>query len=78
MRSLYSKKKNKEEQKDKFQSIVELVKDIDEDELEDFIEGISLCWKCYHKINKAKTISEKEYGDIDSAEEFLEAESGRD
>lgn len=78
MRSWFSrKKKNKIEDKveARFQTVVDLVRDLDRKELNRLIEGVQLCWQGYQKVGQAKTTEEKENGDIDEAEKALEKES---
>ena len=74
-----SKRKNIREDKveQRFQLIVDLIKDLDKREFTKLKEGIDLAWQAYDKISKAKTNIEKEIDDIDSTEIFLEEASGR-
>lgn len=80
MKSWFSKKK-KSKVEDKvearFQTVVDLVRDLDKKELNRLIEGVQLCWQGYQKVGQAKTAEEKEYGDIEASEKVLEVESGR-
>lgn len=80
MKGWFSKKTNLREDKveKRFQLIVDLIKDLDRREFTKLKEGIDLAWQAYDKISKAKTSVEKELGDIDSTEIFLEETSGRD
>ncbi len=73
-------KKNKFEDKveARFQTVVDLVRDLDKKELNRLIEGVQLCWQGYQKVGQAKTTEEKENGDIEEAEKALERENGRD
>ena len=80
MRNWFSrKKKNKTEDKveARFQTVVDLVRDLDKRELNRLIEGVQLVWQGYNKVGQAKTADEKEYGDIDEADKALEEERGR-
>ena len=61
----------------KFQTIVDLIKDLDKKELNKLIEGIKLVWEGYAKVGQAKTPEEKEIADIERSEKVLEEESGR-
>lgn len=74
-----SKRKNIREDRveQRFQLIVDLIKDLDKREFTKLKEGIDLAWQAYDKISKAKTNIEKEIDDIDSTEIFLEEASGR-
>lgn len=77
MRSWFSrKKKNKNEDKveARFQTVVDLVRDLDKKELNRLIEGVQLVWQGYNKVEQAKSAEEKENGDIDEAEKALEKE----
>ena len=62
----------------RFQTVVELVRDLDEEELSRLLKGVKLCWQGYREVEQARSAEEKEYGEIDSTEMFLEEESGRD
>ena len=77
------KRKNRQELtvnrvENRFQTVVELVRDLDEEELSRLLKGVKLCWQGYREVEQAKSAEEKEYSDIDSTEMFLEEESGRD
>lgn len=76
------KKKNRKEIKinrveNRFQTVVDLVRDLDEEELSRLLKGVKLCWQGYREVEQAKSAEEKEYGDIDMMEEVLEKEDGR-
>ena len=79
MKTWFSKKKNKIEDKveARFQTVVDLIRDLDKKELNRLIEGMQLVWQGYNKVEQAKTTDEKEYGDINDAEKVLEDEHGR-
>lgn len=62
----------------RFQTVVELVRDLDEEELSRLLKGVKLCWQGYREVEQAKPAEEKEYSEIDSTEIILEEESGRD
>lgn len=63
---------------EKFQTIVDLIKDLDKKEFNRLKEGIDLAWQAYNKVSQAKTATEKELEDVEGAERMLEEESGRD
>lgn len=58
----------------RFQTVVDLVRDLDEEELSRLLKGVKLCWQGYREVEQAKSAEEKEYGDIDMMEETLERE----
>lgn len=62
----------------RFQTVVDLVRDLDEEELSRLLKGVKLCWQGYREVEQARSAEEKEYGDIDIMEDALERESGRD
>lgn len=80
MRNWFSKKPSLVEDRveKRFQVIVDLIKDLDKREFTKLKEGIDLAWQAYDKISKAKTTVEKELGDIESTEIFLDEADGRD
>lgn len=63
---------------EKFQNIVDLIKDLDKKEFNRLQEGMDLAWRAYNKVSQAKTATEKELEDIEGSERILEEESGRD
>lgn len=76
------KKKNRKEielnrVENRFQTVVDLVRDLDEEELSRLLKGVKLCWQGYREVEQAKSAEEKEFGDIDMVEEVLEKEDGR-
>lgn len=76
------KKKNRKEielnrVENRFQTVVDLVRDLDEEELSRLLKGVKLCWQGYREVEQAKSAEEKEFGDIDMMEEVLEKEDGR-
>lgn len=56
---------------EKFQTIVDLIKDLDKKEFNRLKEGIDLAWQCWDKIKHVKTKGDKQNGDIDEIEEAL-------
>lgn len=80
---LSKKRRNKRELnvnrvENRFQTVVELVRDLDEEELSRLLKGVKLCWQGYREVEQAKSAEEKECGEIDSTEMLLEEEGGRD
>lgn len=83
MPNWFLRKRNKQELninrvENRFQTVVDLVRDLDEEELSRLLKGVKLCWQGYREVEQARSAEEKEYGDIDSVEDMLEKESGRD
>ena len=77
MRSWFShRKKNETEDKveSRFQTVVDLIRDLDEDELSRLIKGVKLCWQGYREVEQARPAEEKENDVIDNAERILEKE----
>ena len=63
---------------ERFQKVVDLIRDLDKKEFNRLKEGIELAWQAYSKVSQAKTTIEKEMEDIEGPERILEEESGRD
>lgn len=80
MRSLLHRKTihSKSRVEEKFQNIVDLIKDLDKKEFNRLQEGMDLAWRAYNKVSQAKTTTEKELEDIEGPERILEEESGRE
>ena len=80
MRSLLHRKTrhSKGRVEEKFQTIVDLIKDLDKKEFNRLKEGIDLAWQAYNKVSQAKTATEKELEDIEGTERILEEEDGRE
>ena len=57
-----------------FQSIVDMIKDLDKKEIARLQEGITLVWQGYQKVKQAQTTDDKISDDIDKSETFLEIE----
>lgn len=55
----------------RFQTAVNLIKDLDKREKNRLIDGMELAWQSYDKIRQVKTNDEKEVADIDEAEKVL-------
>lgn len=58
----------------KINTIIDLIKDLEQADYNRLREGMDLIYKGYQKVRKSKTKGEKDYGEIDKAEEFLEVE----
>lgn len=58
----------------KINTIIDLIKDLEQGDYNRLREGMDLIYKGYQKIRKSKTNIEKELDDISDAEKFLEAE----
>ena len=71
------RKKSNDRVEEKFQTVVELIKDLDKAEFNRLKEGMQLVWEGYRKVGQAKTPLEKEIDDIEKAEKNLEAINGR-
>lgn len=56
----------------RFQTIVELVKDLDKKEFNRLKKGMDLAWQSYQEVRQAKTSVEKELEDIEGVERVLE------
>lgn len=69
------KKRHADKVETRFQQGLVLVKDLDKKEFNRFIDGLTLAWQGYDRIRRVQTIDEKENGDVDDAEKFLEKEA---
>lgn len=80
MKNLFSHKKKRGDDRvaERFQKVVDLIRDLDKKEFNRLKEGIELAWQAYNKVSQAKTSMEKELEDIELPEKILEEESGRD
>jgi|GEM_PF-2321462 len=56
----------------RFQTALNLIKDLDKPEFKRFMAGLDLAWQGYDKIRQVQTRDEKENKDIDSVETFIE------
>ena len=61
----------------KFQTVVELIRDLDKAEFNRLKDGMQLVWEGYRKVSQAKTSLEKEIDDIEKTEKILEHENAR-
>lgn len=71
MRWFKRKVKVQDKVENRFQTIVELIKDLDKKEFNKLQEGISLAWEAYNKVRQARTTIDKEIDDIETAEKIL-------
>jgi hypothetical protein len=58
----------------KINTIIDLIKDLEQADYNRLREGMDLIYKGYQKVRKSKTKIEKDSSEIDKAEEFLETE----
>lgn len=58
----------------KINTIIDLIKDLEQADYNRLREGMDLIYKGYQKVRKSKTKVEKDFSEIDKAEEFLEIE----
>lgn len=58
----------------KFNTLIHLIKDLEQAEYNRLREGMDLIYKGYQKVCKSNTKVKKDFSEIDKAEEFLEAE----
>lgn len=56
----------------KLNTIIDLIKDLPRPDYNRLREGMELIYNGYQKIKNAKTNDEKEVGDIDAMERFIE------
>ena len=57
MKRWSSKKKNNQEVdkvEARFQTVVDLVRDLDEEEINRLIKGVKLCWQGYREVEQAR------------------------
>ena len=59
----------------KLNTIIDLIKDLPREDYNRLKKGMDLIYNGYQEIRNAKTLDEKEYGDIDNIESTLEKES---
>lgn len=58
----------------KINTIIDLIKDLEQTDYNRLREGMDLIYKGYQKVRKSKTKVEEDFSEIDKAEEFLEVE----
>lgn len=59
----------------RFQTAVDLVKDLDKTEFKRLIKGMDLAWQAYDAMRKVQTIDEKSMDDIDRIVKEVEDET---
>ena len=73
---LFRRKKHGGETKDyievRFQTAVDLIKDLDKKEFNRFIDGLTLTWQGYDKIRQVQSREEKEMEQVTQAEHKLD------
>lgn len=58
----------------RFQTAVNLVKDLDKTEFKRLVKGMDLAWQAYDAMRKVQTIEEKGLDDIEQLEKAMEGE----
>lgn len=73
---LFRRKKHRGETTDyievRFQTAVDLIKDLDKKEFNRFIDGLTLTWQGYDKIRQVQSREEKEMEQVTQAEHKLD------
>lgn len=74
--NLFRKNKTSETPKDRvavrFQTIIDLIRDLDKKEFNRLKEGLDLAWQAYQKVSQSQTAAEKELDVMDGIEKSLE------
>ena len=68
------KRKITDKVEERFQTALNLVKDLDRREFKRFVDGLTLAWQGYDRIKQVQTIDEKEAEEVNVAEKELENE----
>lgn len=68
------KRKITDKVEERFQTALNLVKDLDRREFKRFVDGLTLAWQGYDRIKQVQTIDEKEAEEVNAAEKELENE----
>ena len=68
------KRKVTDRVEERFQTALNLVKDLDRREFKRFVDGLTLAWQGYDRIKQVQTIDEKEAEEVNVAEKELENE----
>lgn len=68
------KRKITDRVEERFQTALNLVKDLDRREFKRFVDGLTLAWQGYDRIKQVQTIDEKEAEEVNVAEKELENE----
>lgn len=58
----------------RFQTAVDLVKDLDKQEFKRLVKGMDLAWQAYDAMRKVQTIEEKTADDIEQLEQEMSDE----
>lgn len=73
---MFRRKKRRSESTDifevRFQTAVDLIKDLDKKEFNRFIDGLTLTWQGYDKIRQVQSREEKEMEQVTQAERKLD------
>lgn len=56
---------------ERFQTIVNLIKDLEKKEFNRLVEGMTLAWEAYTKVRQARPAAEREDEDLESIEKTL-------
>ena len=68
------KRKITDKVEERFQTALNLVKDLDRREFKRFVDGLTLAWQGYDRIKQVQTIDEQEAEEVNAAEKELENE----
>ena len=72
---LIRKKRNANDRVEgRFQTAVDLVKDLDKQEFKRLVKGMDLAWQAYDAMRKVQTIEEKTADDIEQLEQEMSDE----
>lgn len=76
---MFRRKKEIDKVEYRFNSAINLIKDLDKTEFNRLMEAMKLAYEAYQKVRKVKTIDEKQNGspDIDEIEKSLEVEKDK-
>ena len=74
MRIFRSKKDINDRVEGRFQTAVNLIKDLDKQEFKRLVEGMDLAWQAYDAMKRVQTIEEKGLDDIEQLEKSMEGE----
>ena len=59
---------------DRFQTAVDMIKDLDKQEFKRLVRGMDLAWQAYDAMRKVQTIEEKTADDIEQLEQEMSDE----
>lgn len=68
----FLQKKQGDKVEERFQAMLDLVRDLDRAEFRRMMDALTLTWQGYDKSRKIQTIDEKEVADITNSEKKLE------